>query len=53
MSPTATNGTTSQNTFESDLNLSILGLGAEYPPFRLNSEALETLADRFYPQSPA
>ena len=53
MSPTAVNGTTTHDRFESSLNLSILGLGAEYPPFRVGPEALETLANRFYPPSTA
>ncbi len=53
MSPTAVNGTTAHDRFEDDLNLSILGLGVEYPPFQLGPEALETLAKRFYPPSTA
>jgi len=51
MSPTAVNGSTSHDRFESDLDLSILGLGVEYPPFELRPDALETLANRFYPPS--
>ena len=35
------------------LNLSILGIGVEYPPYRVGPEALQTLADRYYPKSPA
>ena len=53
MSPSAINGSTAHDRFESNLNLSILGLGAEYPPFQLGPEALETLANRFYPSSTA
>ena len=53
MSPTAVNGTTTHDHFESGLNLSILGLAAEYPPFRVGADSLETLANRFYPSSPA
>ena len=53
MSPTAENGNTTHDHFESGLNLSILGLGAEYPPFRVGPESLETLANRFYPPSTA
>ncbi|KAK3177008.1 hypothetical protein OEA41_008334 [Lepraria neglecta] len=53
MSPSAINGSTAHDRFESNLNLSILGLGAEYPPFQLGPEALETLANRFYPPSTA
>lgn len=53
MSPTAVNGTTTNNQFDTGLNLSILGLGVEYPPFRVRPEALETLANKFYPPSTA
>lgn len=53
MSPTAVNGTTAHDHFEDDLNLSILGLGVDYPPYQLGSDALETLANRFYPPSTA
>lgn len=35
------------------LNLSIVGIGVEYPPYRVGPEALQTLADRYYPKSPA
>lgn len=41
-----------QNEFE-DLGLSILGLGAQYPPYDLKPESLEILSKRFYPESPA
>lgn len=51
MSPSAVNGSTSHDRFETDLNLSILGLGVDYPPFALGPDALETLANRFYPPS--
>lgn len=37
----------------SDLSLSILGLGTQYPPFGLQPNSVETLAKRFYPDSPA
>jgi type III polyketide synthase len=37
----------------SDLSLSILGLGTQYPPFGLQPDSVETLAKRFYPDSPA
>ncbi|KAL8936364.1 MAG: hypothetical protein Q9216_004970 [Gyalolechia sp. 2 TL-2023] len=53
MSPSAVAGGTSNNEFESDLNLSLVGLGVEYPPFLVGPEALETLANRFYPSSTA
>jgi hypothetical protein len=36
-----------------DLNLSITGLGVEYPPFLLEPSALDTLCTRHYPDSPA
>ncbi|RDL37010.1 Thiolase-like protein [Venustampulla echinocandica] len=35
------------------LNLSILGLGTEYPPYHLDPAALDTLVQRHYPESPA
>ena len=35
------------------LNLSMMGIGVEYPPYRVGPEALQTLADRYYPKSPA
>lgn len=36
-----------------DLNLSIIGIGAEYPPFQLDAPALNTLVKRHYPESPS
>lgn len=54
MSPSAINNScTASDHFDPDLGLSVLGLGVEYPPFSLGSEALETLANRFYPTSTA
>lgn len=53
MSPSAVPSGTSHDQFESGLNLSLLGLGVEYPPFLVGPEALETLANRFYPPSTA
>ena len=35
------------------LNLSIVGIGVQYPPYRVGPEALQILADRYYPKSPA
>lgn len=35
------------------LGLSILGVGAQYPPYALKPEAVEILAKRFYPDTPA
>lgn len=34
-----------------ELNLSITGLGTQYPPYALEHTALETLSKKFYPQS--
>ncbi|KAL8776591.1 MAG: hypothetical protein Q9213_008213 [Squamulea squamosa] len=53
MSPSAIPNSTSNGHFGSDLNLSLRGLGVEYPPFLVGPEALETLANRFYPPSTA
>ncbi|KAH9214081.1 thiolase-like protein [Leptodontidium sp. 2 PMI_412] len=36
-----------------ELNLSITGLGVEYPPYQLYPEALDTLCKRHYPDTPA
>ncbi|KAF7924947.1 uncharacterized protein EAE98_007035 [Botrytis deweyae] len=36
-----------------NLNLSIVGLGVEYPPFLLEPSDLDTLTKRHYPDSPA
>lgn len=36
-----------------NLNLSILGLGTQYPPHSLKPESLEEVSKRFYPESPA
>lgn len=36
-----------------DLNLSIIGLGTEYPPHPLDPSCLNTLVKRHYPDSPA
>ncbi|RDW85564.1 thiolase-like protein [Coleophoma crateriformis] len=36
-----------------DLNLSILGLGVEYPPYQLDPSSLDEIAKRHYPDSPA
>jgi len=51
MSPTALNGSTAHDRFDNNLCLAILGLGVEYPPYRVGPEALETLAHRYYPDS--
>lgn len=53
MSPAVLPNGTAKHHFTCDLNLSILGLGVEYPPYRVGPEALQTLAERYYPQSPA
>jgi fungal type III polyketide synthase len=36
-----------------DLDLSVIGIGVEYPPFKLGPEALDTLCKRHYPETPA
>jgi type III polyketide synthase len=51
-SPNADNGSKTFGTF-GDLGLSIIGLGAEYPPFQLTADVLSILAKRHYPESPA
>jgi len=33
--------------------LRISGIGVEYPPYQFDAQALDTLAARFYPSSPA
>lgn len=53
MSPSAVPTPAANDHFENDLSLSLLGLGVEYPPFLVGPEALETLANRFYPPSNA
>ncbi|POS78423.1 chalcone and stilbene synthase [Diaporthe helianthi] len=35
------------------LGLSILGVGSQYPPHNLKPDAIDTLATRFYPDSPS
>ena len=34
-----------------ELNLSIIGLGTQYPPHDLRANALSTISNKFYPQS--
>ncbi|ERS99138.1 hypothetical protein HMPREF1624_04334 [Sporothrix schenckii ATCC 58251] len=41
------------NTFKSNLGLSIIGVGRQYPPYSLKPDSLNTLSKRFYPESPA
>ncbi|KAI9743073.1 MAG: hypothetical protein M1818_003368 [Claussenomyces sp. TS43310] len=55
MSPARDPQDTHEGAFGSfgDLNLSILGIGAQYPPYLLESSVLNTLAKRHYPDSPA
>jgi type III polyketide synthase len=36
-----------------DLDLSVIGIGVEYPPYKLGPEALDTLCKRHYPETPA
>jgi type III polyketide synthase len=45
-------GMAAPNTF-GELNLSVVGLGVHYPPYSLDAKAVETLAERFYPESPS
>lgn len=33
------------------MNLSIIGLGTQYPPYELKHSALNTLSEKFYPES--
>lgn len=54
MSHTAPNASNApQNVFQDDLNLSIVGLGVEYPPFLLAPNDLDVLVKRWYPDTPA
>ncbi|KAL9603906.1 MAG: hypothetical protein Q9219_000844 [cf. Caloplaca sp. 3 TL-2023] len=53
MSPSTIPTNAAGNHFENDLDLALLGLGVEYPPFLVGPEALETLANRYYPPSTA
>ena len=39
--------------FEDDLELSIVGLGSQYPDFHNSPESIDTLAKRWHPESPA
>ena len=36
-----------------DLNLAIIGMGVEYPPFHLPPGVIDTLCQRHYPDTPA
>jgi fungal type III polyketide synthase len=36
-----------------DLDLSVIGIGVEYPPYKLGPQALDTLCKRHYPETPA
>lgn len=53
MSPSAIPHSTASDHFKDDLNLSILGLGVEYPPVRNGPEGLEIIANRHCPESTA
>lgn len=44
---------TDEDRFEDDLGLSIVGLGSQYPEFHNPPESIDTLAKRWYPESPA
>ncbi|PMD65426.1 thiolase-like protein [Hyaloscypha bicolor E] len=52
MSPSRDTQNAISNQF-GDLNLSITGLGTEYPPHQLDPACLNTLVSRHYPNSPA
>ncbi|KAI9844010.1 MAG: hypothetical protein M1837_005945 [Sclerophora amabilis] len=52
MSPSRQPDPAADHCFE-DLDLNIVGLGVQYPPFQHGPDALEVLADRFYPKSTA
>ncbi|CZR52239.1 related to stilbene synthase 2 [Phialocephala subalpina] len=52
MSPSRTSQNGTKNQF-GDLNLSITGIGTEYPPFLLEPSAVDILCDRHYPDTPA
>ncbi|KAL9104332.1 MAG: hypothetical protein Q9163_000723 [Psora crenata] len=51
MSPAAASGNVTDNLFEDNLDLSILGIGVAYPPYRHGPDALETFANRHYKPS--
>jgi hypothetical protein len=53
MSPSVVPRSTATDHFEDDLNLSILGLGVDYPPIRNGPEKLEVIANRHYPKTTA
>ena len=53
MSPSAMPHTATNGLFENDLDLSIVGIGVEYPSHRVGPEALEILAERHYSQCTA
>lgn len=36
-----------------EIDLSIIGLGAQYPPYSLKPDELEKLGKKYYPESPA
>lgn len=37
----------------SELRLSILGLGTQYPPYGLKPDSVETISKRYYPDTPS
>lgn len=51
MSPSAVPHSTASDHFKDDLNLSILGLGVDYPIHENGPDVLEILARRHYPDS--
>ena len=52
MSPSRDTQNATRNQF-GDLNLSVIGLGTEYPPHQLDPACLNTLVSRHYPTTPA
>ncbi|KAJ9131306.1 Thiolase-like protein [Coniochaeta hoffmannii] len=41
------------SSFPPELGLSIIGLGTQYPPYGLKPDSVETIAKKFYPDSPS
>ena len=53
MSPSRVSPTPEGDYFDADLDLSIVGLGSQYPDFHNAPESVDVLAKRWYPESPA
>jgi len=52
LNPAGAQAMAGRNSF-GELGLSIIGLGAQYPPYALKPSSLEALSKRFYPESPS